>query len=600
MIILGIHDGHDSSVALLIDGKIVYAAQEERFTKLKGDYGFPVNAIKDCIITMGINPQNIDEVALGAKFTNPILLKLKRNANFSVSDWVEEQEKYWKPKIFEKKKVNYWKIFKDSKNIKQDKLYNYDSLLKSYMSKKELILFNKRRIEKISAFLNIDQKKIKIYLHEDCHKYYSYFFFPDRADGIAITSEGLGDYSNGSVTTIKDSKFKLITSNTENHLGHIYQYITLLLGMKPMNHEYKVMGLAPYSSAYETDKCFKVFDEILKVKNLSIVFNKKPKDLYFHFKENFKDCRFDGVAGALQKFLEQKLEEWFIACSKKLKEKKIYFSGGVAQNIKAGMRLSQNEQFEKIYIPPSAGDTSISLGACYRSAVDFCYKNKIPQNNFIKPVESMYLGYKIPNNEVRDFIVRKKIKNKFEIIENVSAEKIAQEIYNGKIIGRCAGKMEFGLRSLGNRSIICDPRFFSNIRKINIKIKKRDFWMPFTPTILKEDFDKFIVNPKQINAKFMTMAFETTLQGQKSLQAAIHPADYTARPQLLEENDNPEYYKIISYFKKLSGVGALLNTSLNLHGLPIVRNTEDAFHVFENSSLDFLIVENYMFKKIRL
>jgi len=212
----------------------------------------------------------------------------------------------------------------------------------------------------------------------------------------------------------------------------------------------------------------------------------------------------------------------------------------------------------------------------------------------------MYLGYKIPNNEIKDFIIRKKIKNKFEIIENVSAKRIAQEIYNGKIIGRCAGKMEFGLRSLGNRSIICDPRFFSNIQKINIKIKKRDFWMPFTPTILKEDFDKFIVNPKKINAKFMTMAFETTLQGQKNLQAAIHPADYTARPQLLEKKDNHEYYKIIRHFKRLSGIGALLNTSLNLHGLPIARNVEDAFYVFENSSLDFLVVENYMFKKIKL
>ena len=121
--------------------------------------------------------------------------------------------------------------------------------------------------------------------------------------------------------------------------------------------------------------------------------------------------------------------------------------------------------------------------------------------------------------------------------------------------------------------------------------------MPFTPSILKEDFNKYIKNPKNLNAKFMSMAFETTQLGKSKLQAAIHPADYTARPQKLEKKNNPEYYNIIKEFKKLSGVGALLNTSLNLHGLPIVRDIKDAFYVFENSDLDGLIVENFYFKK---
>ena len=140
------------------------------------------------------------------------------------------------------------------------------------MSKKELVLFHKRRIESISKLLKINKNKIKTYLHEDCHKYYSYYFFPERENGLAITAEGLGDYSNGSVSTIKNSIFNLKASNTQNHLGHIYQYITLLLGMKPMNHEYKVMGLAAYASNYEIEKCYDVFDKILKVKKLNIEF----------------------------------------------------------------------------------------------------------------------------------------------------------------------------------------------------------------------------------------------------------------------------------------------------------------------------------------
>ena len=596
MIILGIHDGHDSSVALMINGRIVYAAQEERFSGLKTDYGLPVGAIKDCLKSTGIKSEDINEVALGTKYLNPVLMRLKRNANFTVSDWIEEQEKYWKPNIFMNKKISYWDTFKNKK-FKSDKIYDYKGILNSYMSEKDMEIFQKRRISKISSFLKIDKKKIKIQLHENCHKYYSYYFYEERKNGIAITSEGIGDYSNGSVTVIKNGNFKLVSHNRHNHLGHIYQYITLLLGMKPSQHEYKVMGLAPYASNYEIKKSFKVFDDVLKIKNLNIVFNKKPKDLFYHFKEKLIDCRFDGIAGGLQKFVEKKLEDWFLACSKKLSYKTFYFSGGVAQNIKAGMSLNLSKKFNKILIPPAAGDTSISIGACFKSASDYCEKYNKSKIKYIKPIESMYLGYQIDKREIEKYIKEKKINKKYTVIKNINSKKIAKEIFNGNIIGRCAGKMEFGLRALGNRSILCDPRYFSNINKINAKIKKRDFWMPFTPSILKEDFDKYIENPKKLNAKFMSMAFNTTKQGQKCLGAAIHPADFTARPQKLEKKDNKLYYDIIKEFKKLSGVGALLNTSLNLHGLPIVRTVKDAFYVFENSDLDVLIVENYFFKK---
>ena len=596
MIILGIHDGHDCSVSLMMNGKIVYASQEERFSGLKNDFGFPINSIKYCLEKFKIKPEEIDQVALASKQLNPVLSRIKRDANFSVSDWIEEQEKYWKPTILEKKKVSYWNIFKN-KNFRHDKIYDYKNILKSYMSDKEMKIFQNRRINKIAEILKIKKEKIKIYLHEDCHKFYSFYFFKERRNGIAITCEGIGDYSNGSVSTIKKNNFKLVSFNKNNHLGHIYQYITLLLGMKPGQHEYKVMGLAPYASEYEINKCYKTFDEILKIKNLNVVFNKKPKDLFYHFKDKFIDSRFDGIAGALQKFLENKLNQWFNACKKKLKLNTFYFSGGVAQNIKAGMYLNHKDNLKKIIIPPAAGDTSLSIGACFKAAHDYCNNNKINNNKYIKEVNSLYLGYKISQNEINSYLSSNLKKHKYKIFKNFKSKKIAKDLFDGKVIGRCSGKMEFGLRALGNRSIICDPRYFANINKINSKIKKRDFWMPFTPSILSEDFDKYISNPRKLNAKFMSMAFNTTKEGQKSLQAAIHPADYTARPQRLEKKDNPEYYQIIKEFKKLSGVGALLNTSFNLHGLPIARSIKDAFHVFENSDLDGLIIENYYFIK---
>ena len=155
MIILGIHDGHDSSVALLKNGEIIYAAQEERFTSLKGDYGYPKNAISDCLRTTKIKIKEIDQVALASKFTNPVLMKIKRNAQFGVSDWIKEQELYWRPKIYQKKNVSYWNIFKNNKNFKQDKIYNYKNILKAYMSKKDLEVFHKMRVENISKFLKM-------------------------------------------------------------------------------------------------------------------------------------------------------------------------------------------------------------------------------------------------------------------------------------------------------------------------------------------------------------------------------------------------------------------------------------------------------------
>ena len=596
MIILGIHDGHEASAALLIDGKVICAVQEERFTKLKGDYGFPINAVKYCLKSQNLKTSDIDEVALGTFKFNPVLIKIKRNANFEVSDWIEEQERFWKPVLLYKKKTNYWNIFKNKK-FKMDKIYNFQKYLKNYMSEENNKNFLNERVNKIARILKIKQNKIKVYLHEECHKNYAYFFFPDRIDGISITSESVGDYSSGSVSTIIKNYFTLKSHTKENHLGHIYMYITLLLGMRPCMHEYKVMGLAPYASDYEINKCFHVFNRILKIKKLNIVYDKKPNDLYFSFKRDLKNYRFDGIAGAVQKFLEMKLENWFLSCKKILKLKNFYFSGGVAQNIKAAMVLLENKKIGKVFVPPAAGDSTISIGACFHAAADFCERNKINKNKYIKSIDNMYLGYRITNQEIMRFFKKNNILKKYNVRSKVTSKEIANELAKGKVVARCSGNMEFGLRSLGNRSILCDPRYHENINLINRKIKKRDFWMPFTPTILDTDEKKFIINPKNFKSKFMSMAFRTTKFAKKKLQAAIHPADFTARPQILSKKDNLEYYNILREFKKITGVGALLNTSFNLHGLPIVMNVKDAFNVFENSDLDILILENYIIRK---
>lgn len=595
MIILGIHDGHDASASLMINGKIVVANQEERFSKLKGDYGLPYNAIQSCLKQADIKIDNVDEIAVASHKLNPVLSYIKRNANFSVSDWVTEQESFWYQKFYlKKKKINYYKIFKN-KFRNTDKYYNFKNLLDFYSDDNLISKFKEIRHECISKILNFPKKKIFFYTHEMCHIYYSYYFYKNRKDGIAITSEGIGDFSNGSVGTFKKEKYKLLSYTQKNHLGHIYQYITLLLGMKPNQHEYKTMGLAPYASSYEIDKIYPLLDEVLKIKNLNIIFNKKPIDLYFHFKKILHGARFDGIAGAVQKFLETKLLDWFLECKKKLKLNRFYFSGGVAQNIKAAMFLNNSKGIGKVIVPPAAGDSTLSIGACFYSMhLKNLKKNKKTK---IRHIENMYLGFKNNPDDLNKYIIRKKLKKKYKISKNYTSDQVAKILNDGKIIGRCCGRMEFGLRSLGNRSILADPRKYDTVAKINQKIKKRDFWMPFTPSILYEDKKKYFINHKDLNDNFMSMAFETTLLGRKNLKAAIHPSDFTIRPQTVRKKDNEEYYNLLKSFKKITKVGALLNTSLNLHGMPIAMDYIDALYILDNSDLDAMVFDKVIISK---
>lgn len=595
-VILGIQEAHDASAALMVDGRIVAAAQEERFTGLKGDYGLPVHAITACMKQTGIKREQIDEVALSSHAWNPVLTKIKRNANFKVSDWVKEQREFWYPKIFEQREVNYYDLYKDCPDFVYDSIYPMDHLLKGYMNPKEMEQMAQIRIQMVSDQLGIPREKIRFVTHEDCHTYYAYFASPLRGKLLVLTSEGIGDYSNGTVSEFSESCRTEIARAKENHLGHIYQYITLILGMKPAQHEYKVMGLAPYANIKELEKSYAVFAPVLKVDGLNIVFDKKPGDLYFHFRDALEGHRFDGIAGGLQKFLEDILCAWVRNCVAHTGLKRVCFAGGVAQNIKACKSIGELPEVEDLYICPASGDTSLPIGACYYSMWEYAKKTN-QSYEILKPVDSMYLGPEFLENDVQQFIETDTSVKKYSIIKHVTPEEIAIRLAGGHVIGRCCGRMEFGLRALGNRSILADPREATMVRKINDAIKFRDFWMPFTPTILAERQTDYIINPKNLKCPHMTMAFDSTPLAKKELIAALHPADLTMRPQILKESDNPAYYAIIKAFETQTGVGGILNTSFNLHGDPIVLGPKEAVYTFENSALDDLLLGNYLISR---
>tara|TARA_Y100001935_G_scaffold212721_1_gene183316 strand:- start:16 stop:1131 length:1116 start_codon:yes stop_codon:yes gene_type:complete len=370
--------------------------------------------------------------------------------------------------------------------------------------------------------------------------------------------------------------------------------------MKPWEHEYKVMGLAPYANQkYYKRIINNVFEKLIYVdkKNLSL----KKKSLlsmnycYDFLEKNLSGERFDNISGALQKFTEDTVVNLVKEAINKTKINTIVLGGGVFMNVKANNLISNLNNLKKLFIMPSSGDESLSLGAALH-----CYYEKSNDKKFNKScLSNLYLGMSYTKND--EVIAIKKLllkKKKFKIYVNNLNIRAAQLLNNGKVVGRCVGRSEWGARALGNRSILCRPDNYLMVDKINEMVKKRDFWMPFAPSMIESYFEKFVKNNKKTKPYFMTQAFET-LQNEHvpKIIAACHIRDKTIRPQLVNKKNNKSYYDLINKFRIKSKIPVLLNTSFNLHGYPIVETPYDAMKVFLKSGIDALILENFLIVK---
>ena len=586
MNILGINEGHMSSACLIKDGKLIAAVCEERFTRNKNEQGYPTNAIKYCLEAGEITNEQIDYVATATKELQPVLEATKRYSEFTIKDYLRENNDYWKPKLIEKREVNYLELFPEKKNE------NYDlSFLKeikdgeSFITNKELSkLFKKERIENLKRQLNVSEDKIFFIDHHTGHAHYAYFMSPFRENVLVLTADAWGDGCNSSIWIGNGNNLELKHKSSDNSLARIYRNITLLLGMKPNEHEYKVMGLAPYATDYQSDEPYEIFKKTLYVDGIDLKYNEKPSDNYFWFKERLEGYRFDGIAGGLQRFTEDIMTQWVMNSLKHFGLEKIVLSGGLALNIKANKAISELEEVNEFFVPSAGGDESQSIGAA------LYLMNKLDnEQEFHEPTHD-YHGPGIDDSSLTDLISEFNLEKDFEVKHNISNLEIAEFLRDDLIVARCVGRSEFGPRALGNRSILANPSNIKNVTKINNKIKYRDFWMPFTPSILSERASDYIKNPKNLPSPFMTIAFDSTELARKDLVAAMHPADYTIRPQFVDKQSNLGYYDLIKKFEGLTGIGGLLNTSMNLHGEPIVTNSSDAIHTLINSELDILAI----------
>ena len=340
---------HDSAAALIIDGEIVSAAQEERFSRIKCDVGFPFQAINYCIKYAGIEYSQIDKVVLSNLDFNKngiANLMFKRPALYSIDDWIYENNNYWRETLINKKNIEtYYEIMGGKKRVK-DHYYDFSNI--NFRESQEVCKkkFNEIRKETVSNLLGISKNKVKFLPHYILHHYHAYYSGKNRNVNktIILHQEGDGGRYNSGISIPTNKGIKWISGNNQSDIGRLYQWVTLILGMKPYHHEYKIMGLAPFSNTYEQAKTYEVFKNIFKLnrKKLLIEYSNKPKDLYFSFKRLLEGHRFDGIAGGLQKYVEDILGDWLNLILKTTKRNNVCYGGGVAMNVKANGILAKN------------------------------------------------------------------------------------------------------------------------------------------------------------------------------------------------------------------------------------------------------------------
>jgi carbamoyltransferase len=604
IVTLSIYEYHNSSASISKGSKILAAFQEDRFAKKKNEVGIPLNSINACLRYLDIKAEDVDYIGIvndenSIKSKNSILNFLfKRQSRYSVKDWKNENNLFWYKKLIQNKKLDsFYSVMGGKSRIQKDHHFDtnfYEDQKNFQYLKKE---FLKRRL-KVYEKIGFKKENISFLPHYILHHYHAFYSCINKKfdqSNLIVHCEGDGGLYNHAVSKFSESKGIELLKGTNNfNLGRLYQWTTLNLNMLPYHDEYKVMGLAPYGNASETDDLYKNFKKYFFLnKNKGLIDTKKNlNDLYFSFKDLINNTRFDKVAAILQKFLEDILLELFVHLEKKHKPNSIFYGGGVAMNVKANLHLSKNLKKTKFFfIPLSPADETNVFGGNYYLIEKFFLKKKISLKK-IKPLKNIYLGneYKIKKihlNKLQKYKVKK-----------YSSKIIGERINSGDVIGRYCARAEFGQRALGNRSILASISYPGIVEKINKKIKSRDFWMPFALSIIDTEFKKYFYNNKSLDPFYMTTCYELKKYiDLKEFQNVVHPADRTGRPQIVTLENNYEYYNLLKAVKKSTGVGAILNTSFNIHKKTIVETIDDAIDVFKSTNLDGIIINDYFISK---
>ena len=550
--IIGISFGfHDSAVALIQNGKVLNAVEEERFTGIKHDNSFPINSINWILKNNKIVGKQISAVCY---YENPILKKDR--------DW----KSYWK---------YFWKNpFKFPK--KTNPLEHFDYIFPN--------------------------AKVFIGNHHLSHLAYSYFT-SDFDESAILSVDGVGEWDTTVLASGKDNIIKRHSEVVYPHsLGLLYSTITAFLGFKPNEGEYKVMGLAPYGTHLFHHK---KFDELIKETedgfelNMEyfsyhysdkIMFNTKLSKLFGIpnrlSEEPINDIH-KNISAALQYTYEKHFFRLLNKLYEKTKSKNLCLSGGCAYNGTANGKIQDRTPFKNIWIPPAPSDAGSAIGAALN------YWNHITNDR--KENKTPFLG---PSEKLLDIVKIVKDNEDKIFYEALSDEellpKVAKLISEGNIIGWVRGQLEFGARALGNRSILADPRDPQMKKRVNMVVKKREGFRPFAPIVCYEDMKRFFT--PNVEIPYMNQIVKVKQNHQNKLPAITH-TDGSARVQTLREDFNPKMYKLLKEYQKITKYPILLNTSFNLKDQTMVRDSQEAIDTFMNCDMDFLVIDNIFISK---
>ena len=557
---------HDSAAAILKDGHVVAAVEEERFSRKKFDDGFPRMAIDWCLKEAGITPEQINSVAF---YDKPVLK-------------------------FERLLDNYIAVAPRG-------LYSFLNVIPKWLHKRLWIK------EEIKKHMRGYQGNIIFPEHHMSHAAHTFFTSPFDEAAI-LTVDGVGEWSTSSFGSAENTSIKLTNDIRWPHsIGMFYSAFTYFLGFKVNEGEYKLMGLSAYGKPKYYDL---ILNEILDVKNDGslhlnlkyfaftydkVMTNQKFAELFGipRREENVKaeQIHYD-IAASAQKVLEDIMLKMVNHVHKKTGMKNLCLGGGVALNGVANYRILKEGPFESVHIPPSPGDGGSAIGcAQYLYYIHKKQRRIIVQDHAKRIQENVYVGPSFSNDEIKSFLEENNIDYEYLTREQL-LQTTAKLISEQNVVGWYQGKIEWGPRALGNRSILADPRDSKMKDVLNEKIKHRELFRPFAPSILEEYvseyFDLTIPSPY--------MLFVAKVKKPDKIPAVTH-VDGTGRLQTVSREANPLYYDLINDFYKITGVPVVVNTSMNVRGEPIVNTPEQAYAMIIKTEMDYIMMGNYMIQR---
>ena len=554
---------HDAAVAMIEDGIPQAMAEEERFTRKKHDFSFPINAINFVMNKTNTRPEDLDYVV----FYEKPFLKFERVLLSSLSFFP------WTYKVFVESMVSWIK----------EKLW-----IKSIISEK----------------VGIEEEKILFVPHHISHAASTFFCSPFSEASI-LTIDGVGEYTTTALGKGEENKIELFKEiNFPHSLGLLYSAFTAYLGFKVNEGEYKVMGLSPYGKPIYADKVYKLID-VKKdgsyrlnlnyfsfYKSTKNTYNKEFVKLFGEPRDPTMEHRFHqrhaDIAASIQKVLEDTIIKIVNHLYSTTGIENLCLAGGVALNSVANYKILKHTPIKNIYVQPAASDAGGALGAAL--FVYYSLLNK--KRKYI--MKHVFYGADYSNKTITEFLEKNDISyEKYSTNEILNV--IIDELVKGKVVGFYQGRFEWGPRALGNRSILADPRKKDMQKKVNLKIKFRESFRPFAPSVIKDDAEKIFDIPiDHYPSRFMLYVCPVIEKYRKALPAITH-VDGSARPQVVfKENETNRYYSLIEKFKEKTGIGVILNTSYNLRGEPIVNTPQEAYNSFMKSGMDILVFNNFV------